>query len=158
MTVLTPNQNDRRSLYIKIGLILFGFIGFLLLLEAFYETDKPSPSASKEKTLYEKYLEDRKAFEREQWNQVVSGYGDPPQQSFWDNSYPIVKKHLNRAAHDPGSLVIEGWGKLSWNRDLGWIVPCEYRAKNVFGAYVRCLHWFVIRNGQVAEIKLEDPN
>jgi hypothetical protein len=38
----------------------------------------------------------------------------------------------------------------------GWLVKCEFRAKNLLGAYVRDSKWFVIQHGHVVDVR-ESP-
>ncbi len=82
----------------------------------------------------------------------VARFGEPPYSSAWDRSVSCVERYLRMAAKDPDSLVFENWSEVFYSED-GWVVRCDYRAKNSFGGYERAANWFVIRQGRVVEVK-----
>ncbi len=82
-------------------------------------------------------------------------YGDIPIQSAWDGSYYPVEKYLKRVMHDPDSLKFKGCTKV-FKQETGWMVGCQYRGKNAFGAMILNANWFTIRQGTV--INVEPPN
>jgi len=82
----------------------------------------------------------------------IAKFGEPPQNSAWDGSVRCVKDYLKVVAKDPDSLRYENWSKPYYSED-GWLVKCDYRAKNSFGGYVREVKWFVIRHGIVVDVK-----
>lgn len=83
-------------------------------------------------------------------------FGPTPEQSSWDNSVSIVKRYLREIAKDPGSLKFESWSKIYFNENDGYVVKCVFRGKNSFGGYTREANWFVIRHGQVVDVKAAD--
>ncbi len=83
-------------------------------------------------------------------------FGPTPEQSSWDNSVSVVKRYLRDVAKDPSSLKFESWSKVYFNENDGYVVKCVFRGKNSFGGYTRETSWFVIRNGQVVEVKAAD--
>ncbi len=82
----------------------------------------------------------------------IAKFGEPPQNSAWDGSVRCVKDYLKAVAKDPDSLRYENWSKPYYSED-GWLVKCDYRAKNSFGGYVREVKWFIIRHGIVVDVK-----
>ncbi len=82
----------------------------------------------------------------------VAKFGEPPEKSFWDGSVECVKKYLESSVNDPDSLKYDFWSEVYFSDD-GWLVKCEFRAKNLFGAYVRDSKWFVIQHGNVVDVK-----
>lgn len=88
--------------------------------------------------------------------QKEAKFGQAPEQSSRDNSVSIVKQYLREVAKDPSSLKFESWSEIYFNKEDGWIVYCVYRGKNSFGAYTKDANWFVIRYGQVVDVKAPD--
>ena len=82
----------------------------------------------------------------------IAKFGEPPKNSEWDGSVKCVKDYLESVAKDPDSLKYEKWSQV-FSSDDGWLVQCDFRAKNSFGAYERYVKWFVIRNGFVVDAK-----
>lgn len=82
----------------------------------------------------------------------VLKFGKAPEQSGWDGSYSEVKRFLKEAANDPGSIDITGCTKVSIDEKAGYVVGCDYRGKNGFGALMKFSNWFVIRHGQVVKM------
>lgn len=131
-------------------LILFG-IGFIGNLaggkkeektpSAAVKTEKKTPAPKKELTAEEKAKAAR-----------VKKFGAMPEQSGWDGSYRVVNDYLKQVAKDPDSIEIEGCTAVSY-ADEGWLIGCDWRAKNSFGGYVRDYNWFVVRNRQVINMK-----
>lgn len=83
----------------------------------------------------------------------IAMHGEPPENSAWDGSVRCVKRYLEKIVKDPDSLKFGDWGKVMYNDKDGWLVWCEYRAKNSFGGYVRRKKWFVIQNNRVIAMK-----
>jgi len=81
----------------------------------------------------------------------IEKFGEPPQNSAWDGSVKCVKDYLKAIAKDPDSLKYESWSEPYYSEE-GWIVRCNYRAKNSFGGYEREIKYFLIRHGAVVEI------
>jgi uncharacterized protein YgiM (DUF1202 family) len=79
-------------------------------------------------------------------------FGEPPAKNL-DGSYTCIKEYLKSTARDPDSLIYEQWSDVNYNENDGWLVMCEFRAKNGFGGYERDAKWFIIRNGHVADFK-----
>lgn len=82
-------------------------------------------------------------------------FGNTPQQSPWDGSYPEVKAYLKSTAHDPDSIEFVGCTEVFKN-DAGWVIGCEYRGSNAFGAKILTANWFRIQRGQVVQVYDED--
>ena len=95
---------------------------------------------------YGKQVRKREAF--------LASIGPKPTASAWDGHYYEVERYLKRHLKAPDSLKWNGCTEVYTN-DLGWLVGCEYRAKNSFGGYVIEQAWFTIRNGSV--VKVEPP-
>jgi hypothetical protein len=57
------------------------------------------------------------------------------QNSAWDGSVHQVKAYLKNTLKDPGSFEATEWSKVEKTAD-GYMVRCQYRAKNSFGGYV----------------------
>lgn len=85
----------------------------------------------------------------------VTSYGEQPEQSKWDGSYRAVEKYLKAAANDPSSIDIDGCTQVYKNK-TGWLVGCDYRGKNAFGALVKNSNWFTIAHGQVINVESSD--
>jgi len=79
---------------------------------------------------------------------TIARIGNAPVAYAWDGSYGEVERYLERVANDPDSIDIEGCSK-SVESKKGWIVRCEYRGKNAFGALIKKNGLFVISHGQV---------
>lgn len=83
--------------------------------------------------------------------------GKVPQQSGWNGSYLEVKQYLRQVMHDPSSLEWEGCTKVFWEKSKqAYLVGCAYRGNNAFGAKIKNANWFIIRHGQVVEMKDSD--
>lgn len=95
----------------------------------------------------------KKEKEKRAYNKRIALFGEPPTNSGWDGSVSCVKRYLKTIAKDPDSLEFEKWGKVMHNDDDGWLVWCQYRAKNSFGGYARNANWFVVRHDRVVEMK-----
>lgn len=76
--------------------------------------------------------------------------GDAPIRSQWDGSYFVITQYLKSTLNDPDSLVIENCGLPHYHK-TGWIIACDYRAKNGFGGYVRKSSWFTVQSGTVVK-------
>jgi hypothetical protein len=63
----------------------------------------------------------------------------------WDGSVPLVKKHMLRCVDDPDSLRFESWSRVeSWDKENGtYRVFVDARGKNAFGAYI-LTRWVVV--------------
>lgn len=85
----------------------------------------------------------------------IAKFGQPPQNNVWDGSVRCVKEYLKSVVNDPDSLKFEKWSKV-YASDDGWLVKCEFRARNLFGAYVRDTKWFIIQHGHVVDVR-ESP-
>ena len=78
--------------------------------------------------------------------------GDEPVTNILDGSYSAVKTYLKDTLNDPDSLKFYNSTKPHFTGD-GWVVGCDYGAKNDFGGMVRVQHWFVIQGGRVVAEK-----
>lgn len=79
-------------------------------------------------------------------------WGETPQASAWDGKVYVVERYLKSIAKDPKSVTFYGWSEILYNDDSGWIVQCDWGARNGFGGMSREVNWFVIRNGAVAQM------
>lgn len=68
-----------------------------------------------------------------------------------DGSCAPVERHLKKTAHDPESITVSDCTEARENEG-GWLVGCNYRGKNSFGAVVLNNSWFLIRQGVVVEV------
>ncbi|MHA7835568.1 MAG: hypothetical protein ACX94A_13935 [Algiphilus sp.] len=88
---------------------------------------------------------------REAREQRIAKFGELPSRSAWSGSYLPVDRYLDQALKDPDSLEMDGCTKVYHVND-GWLVGCDYRAKNSFGGYVRESKWFTIRHHAVVSV------
>jgi len=84
----------------------------------------------------------------EEQKQLAVELGPKPEPSAWDGSYRAVNTYLEKHAKDPDSVKIDGCTAATATAK-GWIVRCEYRAKNSFGAVVRGNTYFAIKQNAV---------
>lgn len=80
-------------------------------------------------------------------------HGEAPINSGWDGSVLEVKNYIKSVAKDPGSVKYEAWGPVEYSEERGWVVQCDWRAKNSFGGYVRTVNTFYIRFGRVVDVE-----
>jgi hypothetical protein len=85
-------------------------------------------------------------------NTQEAKFGKKPEASGWDGSYSEVKRYLEAAANDPDSIKIENCTRVSIDEKAGWVIGCDYRGKNKFGAVVRNSNWFVVKNKVVVKM------
>lgn len=85
-------------------------------------------------------------------NRRLARFGPMPQPSAWDGTYTVVRDYLRRVANDPGSIDLDVCTGV-YQVDEGWLIGCDYRGKNGFGALIRTSNWFIIRFGQVIDMK-----
>lgn len=81
----------------------------------------------------------------------VERYGEEPVLIF-GRYYYQVENYLKSVAHDPSSVSIQKCSDARFDGD-GWLVGCEYLAKNVYGATVRSASWFTIVRDQVTKVR-----
>lgn len=86
----------------------------------------------------------------------IERFGPFPQKSTLNGSYFEVKTFLAVKAHDPESINIIECTDVSVDDSKGWLVGCDYRGKNGFGALIRNSNWFVIRDGRVVQMLSSD--
>jgi hypothetical protein len=88
----------------------------------------------------------------EEQKELSAELGPKPEPSMWDGSYRAVNQYLQEHAHDPDSVKVDGCtSPMKTNK--GWVVRCEYRAKNAFGAVVRGNTYFAIKQNTVVSIE-----
>lgn len=80
----------------------------------------------------------------------VAKFGEPPKKSYL--GIDCVVEYLLATVRDPESLKFEKWSDIFYSED-GWVVLCEFRAKNGFGGYNRDAKWFIIQHGRVVDMK-----
>lgn len=78
--------------------------------------------------------------------------GDAPKRSSWDGAIVPVKEYLAPRMNDPDSLKIAGCTEPVAD-DAFWVVACDYRGKNAFGALVLNSGRFFIQRGQVVKVE-----
>lgn len=93
--------------------------------------------------------------ERRAEQERIARFGQPPQRSAWDGSYRVVTTYLREIANDPGSIDVGDCTDVYYV-DRGWLVGCDYRGANAFGALIRASNWFIVRHDQV--IAMEDAS
>ena len=72
----------------------------------------------------------------------------PVKNSLNGSYYPAVESYLRVVAHDSDSIEFDGCTKV-YPIEEGWLVGCDYRGRNAFGAKVRQSNWFTIVHGTV---------
>lgn len=82
----------------------------------------------------------------------LAKFGKAPTQSGWDGSYLPVKRYLESIANDPDSIDITACTEV-YNTKDGWLVGCDYRGKNAFGALIKQSNWFIIVHDTVIAMK-----
>ena len=93
-----------------------------------------------------------KAKKEAERKKLLAEFGEKPVISQWDGSYFEVKKYLKQVANDPDSIEMDGCTDVYHTKN-GWLVGCNYRGKNAFGALIRNSSWFTIRHGQVINVE-----
>ncbi|MEQ1856164.1 MAG: hypothetical protein ABL963_06835 [Longimicrobiales bacterium] len=78
--------------------------------------------------------------------------GEPPSRSALDGNYREVSEYLRGVANDPGSIDVAQCTDVYFTED-GWLVGCDYRGANAFGALVFSSNWFLIRQGRVIRVE-----
>lgn len=81
----------------------------------------------------------------------LAKFGESPVASAWDGSYRAVTRYLEQIANDPDSIDIDACTKV-YHIKTGWLVGCDYRGKNAFGATIRISNWFTIVHGRVTKM------
>ena len=121
---------------------------FIFVISAFYIVIGIAEQQSLQKS---EYTDSQKLF----LNSLIAKFGEPPQKDSRYGSLQCVKEYLTEHARDPESLRYEKWSNIYY-ADNGWIVLCEFRAKNGFGGYNREIKWFIIKDGYVIDVKDSD--
>lgn len=104
-----------------------------------------------------KVYQKKKAYYQTKYEAIekkVAPFGPRPKLSY-SGYYREVERYLELNLKDPDSLKMGSCTETSYN-DLGWLVGCEYRARNSFGGYVHEAKWFTIRSGQVIKVEEAD--
>jgi hypothetical protein len=120
-------------------------------VEIYKELVSLNPEEKRYRSKLERY-EAQKRREDADAQKEVAAFGEPPTQSDWDGSYRSVKDFLKRAANDPDSIKIDTCTRVYKAKGEGWLVGCDFRGKNAFGALVRQSKWFVIRHDRVVRV------
>jgi hypothetical protein len=130
------------------------------------ELVKLNPGNEKFIGMQKKFLKEKKDQEeitnskiesaKKQQEERIASFGEPPDPSRWGlHGYEgPVMEYLKQRAHNPPSVSIIGCSKPGYTSD-GWILFCEYRGQNAFGAMIHTTKAFTIVNGKVT--KMEDP-
>jgi hypothetical protein len=79
-------------------------------------------------------------------------FGTKPKKSLRDGSYSSIKNHLKSIAHDPDSITISGCTEVYYT-NKGWLIGCNFRGKNAFGALIHISKWFTILNLKVVKVE-----
>ena len=106
-------------------------------------------SAAEEKAANIKQREDNER------NARLLAFGQPPLKSEWDGSYSVVESYLKQVANDPASIDIQACTDV-FHTKQGWLVGCDYRGKNAFGALIKQSNWFIIVRDRV--VKMEEAS
>ena len=115
--------------------------------DGYAELMKLNPDKELYKTKFQYY--DYKIKKREEAHKRrVARFGEVPTKDVLFGGYYEVEKYLKSVAHDPDSIKFGRCTEV-YHTENGWLVGCEFRGKNAFGAYVRNFNWFTIRHGQV---------
>ncbi|MFA7667934.1 MAG: hypothetical protein WCX93_01160 [Burkholderiaceae bacterium] len=93
----------------------------------------------------------KQAAEKEKQTRLAK-FGEAPVASSWDGTYRPVNNYLDKALKDPDSLKVEGCTKVYHTKN-GWLVGCDYRARNSFGGMARESKWFTIRHNVVVNVE-----
>lgn len=105
----------------------------------------------KEVAYYEKEIQKQK-IEIEKENKI---FGIQPIKNY-ENIYIEVKDYLKQNMHDPSSLEFKSCTDVFRKSEKGWMVACQYRGKNAYGATVINTNWFIIRQGKVINVESID--
>jgi len=95
------------------------------------------------------------ADERNRARVFLTIHGEKPEQRSWDGSYRVVTDYLKSAANDPSSIDVEGCTEV-YKGQSGWLVGCDFRGKNAFGALVKNSNWFTVSQGRVLKVESAD--
>ncbi|XXJ19983.1 hypothetical protein ACR42D_10640 [Desulfovibrio caledoniensis] len=120
-------------------------------IEANYNGYKALVALAPDNALYKQKMEHYGKMVRKRMA-FISTLGPKPTASAWDGHYYEVERYLKSRLKDPGSLEWNGCTEVYTN-NLGWLVGCQYRAKNSFGGYVIEQYWFTIKNGRVVKME-----
>lgn len=100
----------------------------------------------------QKYIEKIEFYKKEK-EQYLKLLGEKPTRSSWDGSYIEIKNYLKNNMHDPSSLDFVGCTEPFEGTNIGWLVACQYRGKNAFGALILNENWFIINSGKVIDVQ-----
>lgn len=85
----------------------------------------------------------------------ASVHGEEP--LAWPNGkVPIVDSYIKSIAKDPGSVEYFDWGPVIYGEGYGWMVKCDWGARNSFGGMVRRTDLFIISKSRVIDV-LQQP-
>lgn len=82
-------------------------------------------------------------------------FGDKPSSYGLKRIYSPVKRYLEKTMHNPRSLEFVGCTSVYEGKN-GWIVGCDYRGTNGFGAITLESKWFTIQQHQVIKVEASD--
>jgi hypothetical protein len=106
-------------------------------------SDKLEQQKEKERLAQEKIQKEKET--------RIEKFGEAPTASGWDGSYRAVNQYLERVARDPDSIKMERCTGV-YATDKGWLVGCNYRARNGFGGMNLEFNWFTIVHGHVVQM------
>lgn len=98
----------------------------------------------------EPYEDYRSQVEAEIQNRI-DRFGKKPVPSAWDGTYIEVSVHLEKVVHNPDAVEIIACTKV-YHHENGWLVGCDWRGENAFGAVRGESNWFIIRQSRVVEM------
>ena len=81
----------------------------------------------------------------------IDRFGKKPVPSAWDGTYIEVSMYLEDVAHNPDAVEITRCTEV-YHHEGGWLVACDWRGENGFGAVRRYRNWFTIRQSRVVEM------
>lgn len=100
-------------------------------------------------------MADQRRQEAEAAQDKIRRLGPKPVASILDHTYTEIKDYLHERARDPGSIKFYKSSEPML-ADEAWVIACDYGLKNGFGGMNRYQLWFVIRGGQVIDVKDAD--
>lgn len=79
-------------------------------------------------------------------------YGPAPEKN-WSGTYNVIRKHLKQVLNDPYSFAISNCSPVMFGNG-GWLIGCNYRAKNIYGGFVLNTGLFLVVNGEVKQMEI----
>ena len=88
---------------------------------------------------------------------LVAKIGPRPTRD-WQVNYHSVAEYRASTLGDPGALEFLAWGaEVRGLEEVGWMIKCQYRAKNEYGALMISNKVFAVKQGKVT-VAIDDPS